>query len=96
MPYGYVIGQITITKPEDYPAYVAKVGPVLEKFGGEFLVRGGRQEVFEGEPVGARTVIVRFPSYEQALEWYHSEDYAEAKAMRMAASTSVQTIVEGV
>ena len=96
MPYGYVIGQINITRPEDYPAYVEKVGPVLAKFGGEFLVRGGRSEVYEGAPVGERTVIVRFPSYERALEWYHSEEYAEAKAMRMAASTSVQTIVEGV
>ena len=96
MPHGYVIGQITITKPEDYPAYVAKVGPILKKFGGEFLVRGGMQEVFEAEPVGERTVIIQFPSYEDALAWYQSEDYAEAKAMRMAASTSVQTIVEGV
>ena len=96
MPYGYVIGQITITSPEDYPAYVEKVGPVLEKFGGEFLVRGGRHEVHEGQAPGERVVIVRFPSYEKALEWYHSEEYAEAKALRIAASTSIQTIVEGV
>ncbi len=96
MPYGYVIGQITVTKPGDYPAYVAKVGPVIAKFGGEFLVRGGRHEVYEGATPGDRVVIVRFPSYEKALEWYHSEAYAEAKAMRMAASTSIQTIVEGV
>ena len=96
MAYGYVIGQITITKPEDYPAYVEKVGPILSKFGGEFLVRGGRHEVYEGEAPGQRVVIARFPSYEKALEWYHSEDYAEAKALRMAASTSVQTIVEGI
>ena len=96
MPYGYVIGQITVTKPDDYPAYVEKVGPVIAKFGGEFLVRGGQHEVYEGDAPGDRVVIVRFPSYEKALEWYHSEDYAEAKAMRMAASTSIQTIIEGV
>lgn len=96
MAYGYVIGQISITRPEDYPAYVAKVGPILEKFGGEFLVRGGRMEVCEGDAPGERLVVVRFPSYAKALEWYHSDDYAEAKAMRMAASTGVQTIVEGV
>lgn len=96
MAYGYVIGQITVTKPDDYPAYVEKVGPIVAKFGGEFLARAGRQEVYEGEPVGPRTVILRFPSYQAALDWYHSEDYAQAKAMRMAASTSIQTIVEGV
>lgn len=96
MPYGYVVAQITVTDPDAYPAYMAKVKPVIAKFGGEFLVRGGRSQSYEGTPAGERIVVVRFPSYEKAMEWYHSEDYAEAKAMRMAASTSVQTIVEGV
>ena len=96
MPYGYVIAQITVTDPETYPKYVALVQPILDKFGGEFLVRGGRSESYEGTPPGERNVVIRFPSYEAARAWYHSEDYAEAKALRMSASTSVQTIVEGV
>jgi uncharacterized protein (DUF1330 family) len=96
MPYGYVIAQITVTDPEAYPKYVAVVQPIIAKYGGEFLVRGGKSESHEGEPPGDRNVVVRFPSYEAAREWYHSEDYAEAKRLRMAASTSVQTIVEGV
>lgn len=96
MPYGYVVAQITVTDPDAYPAYVAKVQPILDMFGGEFLVRGGRSQSYEGTPPGNRTVVIRFPSYEKAMEWYHSDEYAEAKAMRMAASTSVQTIVEGV
>jgi len=29
-------------------------------------------------------------------DWRHSEKYIEAVAMRMAASTSVQTIMEGI
>lgn len=96
MPYGYVIAQINVTDPGAYPAYVKMVGPIVAKFGGEFLVRGGRSESHEGTPPGERNVLIRFPSYEAAREWYHSEEYAEAKAVRVAASTSVQTIVEGV
>lgn len=96
MPFGYVVAQITVTDPDAYPAYVAKVQPIIAKFGGEFIVRGGKSVSYEGIPPGERTVVVRFPSYDKAMEWYHSDDYAEAKAMRMAASTSVQTIVEGV
>ena len=96
MAYGYVIAQITVTDPQAYPDYVARVQPIVEKFGGEFLVRGGRSESYEGTPPGDRNVVIRFPSFEAARAWYHSEDYAEAKAMRQAASTSVQTIVEGV
>ena len=96
MAYGYVIAQITVTDPETYPKYVKLVQPILEKFGGEFLVRGGRSESYEGTPSGERNVIIRFPSYDDAMAWYHSDECAEAKAIRMSASTSVQTIVEGV
>lgn len=96
MPFGYVIAQITVTDPDLYPEYVARVQPIIEQFGGEFLVRGGRSESYEGTPPGERNVIIRFPSFARAKEWYHSDEYAEAKALRMAASTSVQTIVEGV
>ena len=96
MPYGYVIAQITVTDVETYPKYVAMVQPIIAKFGGEFIVRGGKSESHEGTPPGDRNVVIRFPSYEKAREWYHSEDYAEAKKLRMSASTSVQTIVEGV
>jgi len=96
MPYGYVVAQINVTDPETYKRYVAMVLPTIEHFGGAFLARGGRSESFEGEPPGQRNVIIRFPSYEAARNWYHSDLYADAKALRMSASTSVQTIVEGV
>ena len=96
MAKGYVVAQITVTDPAKYPEYVSMVQPIIAKFGGAFLVRGGRSESYEGEPPGNRTVVIEFPSYAAAQEWYHSDDYAGAKAMRMAASTSVQTIVEGI
>lgn len=96
MALGYVIAQINVTDPQAYPAYVKKVLPTIEAFGGRFLVRGGQAESYEGTPPGDRHVVIEFPSYQAAQDWYHSDTYAEAKAMRMAASTSVQTIVEGV
>ncbi len=95
MAYGYVFAQIHVTDPDTYPSYVAMVEPIVRKFGGEFLVRGGRAKSYEGTPPGDRNVLIRFPSFEAAEAWYHSDDYAEAKALRMSASTSVQTIVEG-
>jgi uncharacterized protein (DUF1330 family) len=96
MAFGYVIAQITVTDPEIYRTYVAQVQPILDQFGGEFLVRGGTSQSYEGVPPGERNVIIRFPSYDAAQAWYHSKEYAGAKKVRMSASTSVQTIVEGV
>jgi len=96
MAFGYVIAQITVTDPQTYPKYVEQVQPIIEKFGGEFIVRGGRSESYEGTPPGDRNVVIRFPSFDAAQSWYHSDEYAGAKALRMSASTSVQTIVEGI
>ena len=95
MAFGYVIAQITVTDPDVYPNYVKLVQPTIEAFGGQFLVRGGRSQSYEGTPPGDRNVVIQFPSYEAAQDWYHSDLYAEARALRQSASTSVQTIVEG-
>ena len=96
MPYGYVIAQISIKDPKSYAEYVNMVQPTLDAFYGEFLVRGGKATSYEGDPPGDRNVIIRFPSYDHAMNWYHSEKYSEAKKKRQAASDSVRTIVEGV
>ena len=96
MTLGYVIAQITVTDPDAYCDYTTMVGPIVAKFGGEFLVRGGRARSYEGTPAGDRNVVIRFPSYAAAQAWYDSPEYAQAKQLRIAASTGVQTIVEGV
>lgn len=96
MARGYVIAQISVQDPEIYGEYIKLVLPTIEAFGGAFLVRGGRAVSFEGEPPGDRHVVIQFPSYDAAFDWYHSEEYKHAKSIRMAASSSVQTIVEGV
>lgn len=96
MAYGYVIAQISVSDAQAYPAYVAKVQPTIDAFGGAFLVRGGKGTSYEGTPPGDRNVVIRFPSLKAAEDWYHSDLYAPVKALRQAASTSVQTIVEGV
>ncbi|HUF56892.1 MAG TPA: DUF1330 domain-containing protein [Thermohalobaculum sp.] len=96
MPAAYVIAQIDVKDADAYRDYVAAVTPIIEKHGGSYLVRGGRAETVEGTAPGARTVIIRFPSFEAAKAWYESPEYSETKGLRQAASTSVQTLAEGV
>lgn len=95
MAPGFIIAQIDVTDPERYKDYVAAVGATVEKFGGVYIARGGQSEEVEGTPPGGRSVIIRFPSYQAARDWYHSEDYKEVGAIRREASTGVMTIVEG-
>jgi len=96
MAYGYVIAQINVKDPEAYREYVAEVTPIVEKFGGEYLIRGGKSETVEGTAPGERTVVIRFPSFQAARDWYASPDYAGTRKLRQAASTSVQTLAEGI
>ena len=95
MPKGYVIAHATVTDPAKWGEYAAKTKVALDKFGGAPLVRGGRCEIMEGNGV-ARNVILEFPSYEAALGYAKSPEYAEAKALRQGAGTIDITVVEGV
>lgn len=95
MPAGYIIAQIDIQDEKAYAEYRQQVPGTIAKWGGEYLVRGGRQESLEGEPQPPRTVILRFESYEKAKAWYDSPDYAKPKALRQAASKGRVLLVEG-
>ena len=93
---GFVIFNIEIKKPEEYKEYVDKVTPLAKKFGGEYIVRGGETKVIEGVWTYPRTIIIKFPSYEKALEWYSSEEYKPIKKIRLDNSVSNGIIIKGV
>jgi uncharacterized protein (DUF1330 family) len=96
MPPAYVIANVVVNDPVRYEDYRRLVLPAIEKFGGRFIVRGGAVEPLEGDWRPGRLVIVEFPGVEQARAWWHSPEYAEAKAIRQASSTGTLLIVEGV
>jgi len=93
---GYAIAQIEIKNPENYKRYLANVTEIVTKFGGEFLVRGGEFEHVEGEWTNTRNVVIKFPSYERALEWYHSEEYKPIRQIRLDNADTNQIIIKGV
>ena len=92
---GYAITQIEVTNPEDYKEYLAKVTDIVTKFGGEYLVRAGEYTVMEGKWDYSRNVVIKFPSYEKALEWYNSEEYKPVRQIRLDNSVGNFIIVKG-
>lgn len=94
MPKGYWIAQVDVSDFETYKTYIAANAIPFAEFGGRFLVRGGTREVPEGA-VRARTVVIEFPSYAEALSCYNSPRYQAAKALRDPVSTSDLVIIEG-
>lgn len=95
MPKGYLIAHATVTNPDAWSQYVAKTKAVLEKFGGTPIIRGGQCEIVEGNGT-SRNVVLEFPSYEAALGYAKSPEYAEARKLRNGAGHMDMTIVEGV
>lgn len=94
MAKGYWVAFADVTDPDGYKAYVAENAIAFRKYGGRFLVRGGRSDAPEGKP-RSRTVVIEFPSYAAAIECYKSPEYAKAMALRAGKSIMDLAIVEG-
>lgn len=54
-----------------------------------------RFKILEGGPAEA-VVILRFPDWDAALEWYDSDEYREARAHRLRGADTRAALVEGV
>ncbi len=94
MPKGYWIGRVDISDPEQYQHYIAANAAPLRKYGGRFLVRGGRSESVEGT-ARARNVVIEFPSYQAALDCWNSPEYQAAIAIRRPVSVIDLIVIEG-
>jgi len=95
MANGYWIARITVTNPVQYGAYAEALPAVIERFGGQFLVAGGRLEAAEGE-VKSRNVVIAFDDYETARACWNSPEYAEVARLGENAAAVDVVIVEGV
>ncbi|SNT27935.1 Uncharacterized conserved protein, DUF1330 family [Ekhidna lutea] len=86
---------LTVTSPEDLETYKSQVAEVVEKHPGKYVVLGGKTRVVEGSVTPSYLVMIQFPSFEMAENWYDSDEYKDLKALRMSATTSTGVIIEG-
>ena len=91
----YIIVQINITNKEPYKEYLKQVTAIATKFGGEYIIRGGNFKTLLGKWNFERTVVIKFPSYDIAMKWYNSDEYAPVKKIREDNSDANLIIVEG-
>ena len=96
MPAYYLVDVREIKDAAKMEEYKARVAPVVEKFGGRYVVIGGPFEAVEGDYRPVFPVMIQFPSLEDARRWYNSEDYRELKQIRLAATVSNAVIMAGV
>ena len=95
MKKGYIIVRVSIRDPELFQKYPILSTEVMKKYGGKYIIRGGKFEVFEGEWPVDRTTVVEFDSFESAKKCYKSIDYSKAMNIRQKSTKSDLILIEG-
>lgn len=92
----YLIANVEIKDADKIKAYLAATPEVLNKYGAQFLVRGGEIWIAEGNWNPKRMVVVEFESLEKAKAFWNSNEYKPLKALRQSAAYTEMIIVQGV
>lgn len=93
----YVIGQLEIHDPEAYQEYLDGFMPSFERHGGELLATSRAEtEVLEGTWSLPRTVIMRFPSVQDAKAWHEDPDYVRLADIRHRTAATNLVVIDGV
>ena len=93
----YVIEDVKITNNENYEKYKALAKPLVEKYGGQYLTRGGEMNIIQEELWSpTRVVLLKFPDMKSANIGINSPDYEPVKKMRMDNSDGTLVIIEGI
>jgi uncharacterized protein (DUF1330 family) len=91
----YVLVDIDVHDPAGYEEYKKAAPAAVALYGGRYLARGGRTEVFEGDSRPGRIVILEFETIERAKEWLQSAEYAPARSQRHRTARTRMIAVEG-
>jgi uncharacterized protein (DUF1330 family) len=93
----YIFVSVDVTNDKAYDEYRQQVPATLAKYGGKFLVRGGKYEQREGDWKPHRVVLLEFADLAAAKRWYDSPEYQGILKIRKANSrTDLLLMVEGV
>lgn len=87
------ISHVTVSDEEAFGRYGQLAGRAIADHGGVFLARGGRHRQLEGTD-RPRNIVVRFPTFEDAVACYDSDIYQEALSHANGAAERDLVIVE--
>jgi len=91
----YMIVEVETTDENLMAEYRKHTPGLVARFGGKFIVRGGKTRTLEGGWKPSRIVVLEFPDYAAAERFYDSAEYKPVLAMRLKAGKSKAIIVDG-
>ena len=79
----FIIVNLSVTDAAAYRQYEKGFFPILKRYGGEFVTFDDTPIHLEGDaPRTGRMIIFKFPSEEQAKNWYADPEYQALSAHR--------------
>jgi uncharacterized protein (DUF1330 family) len=91
----YMIIDLEVTDSEIFAKYVEKIPAMIEKFGGRYLVRGGKVTTVDGEWYPERIIVLEFPAMENVTKWLTSKEHMPLGDLRRRCTVSRAILVEG-
>lgn len=91
----YLINNMTIHDRGEYDAYVRTFMAVFRNFDGQVLVAQDAPSPIEGTWPYDRTILLSFPTREEALRWYESPEYQAIVVHRFNGTTSNVVMLDG-
>ena len=85
----YSISSINVKDWDMYLEYMKHVPPIIEQYGGRYLVRGGEIIADNTDWELKRIVILEFPTIDQMNAFRNSPEYAPVAAIRHEAAVTV-------
>src|ERR1700693_4668085 len=94
MAKGYWIAHVDVHNDDGYKAYAAANPAIFKKFGGRFVVRGGKFDGVEGQSRSGN-VVLEFADSGTGRACYRSPEYQQNIKVRHPHSIADLIIVEG-
>ena len=94
MAKGYWIARVDVNNEDGFKPYAAANAAIFKKFGGRYVVRGGKFDGMEGSS-RSRNVVIEFPDYATALACYRSPEYQANIKVRQPHSVVDLIVIEG-
>ena len=92
----YVVLMAEVNDPETYKEYISRTPPIVKRYGGKFLSRGGEVDTIEGEPFNDRLVILEFQSKQAIHDMFSDPEYQAAAEYRKVSSQARILAIDGI
>jgi uncharacterized protein (DUF1330 family) len=91
----YVLIEIKIHDRNTYFQYIEKARPIVESYGGHYLIRGGNATPLFCDWNPERIILIEFPSRDNVEKCFSSKEYQKIKHLRENSTNTKAVILEG-